>query len=181
MSKRAVLQILLLLFVVLFSLSGYLLIRHLLQLPFRATNDTLHETKAPITLDFLIPAQTYLDEKITIGEVIRIRFKRESSTYETFLRTLSDLIPRKYRYIADLVLFLFWSFLFMTFLRVFTFVGYGRAFRVSLVLGGITYYFMPDLSPGRIDDVILVGIPVLIVILRGYAHRRKKGKITMSD
>jgi hypothetical protein len=176
MGKRIILQVLLLLFFVSFCLGGYLLIRNSLQLPFRPTNDALHKKNSPITLDFLIPAKTYLNEKITISEVIKIRFRKEATTYERTLNILSDLIPAKYRYIADLILYLFWSFLFMTFLRIFTFMGYGKALLASLFLGGCTYYFMPDFTFGKIDDIIFIFIPLIFIFLRLYIVRGKQRK-----
>jgi hypothetical protein len=176
MGKRIILQVLLLLFFASLCFSGYLLIRNSLQLPFRPTNDTLHNKNSPVTLDFLIPSKTYLNETITIGEVVKIRFRKEATTYERTLNILSDLIPAKYRAIADLILYLFWSFLFMTFLRIFTFMGYGRALMASLFLGGCTYYFMPDFTFGKIDDIIFIVIPLIFIFLRLYIVRWKQKK-----
>ncbi|MGB5992448.1 MAG: hypothetical protein WBG61_09005, partial [Desulfobacterales bacterium] len=42
--------------------------RKILSLPFRQTNDLLHEQGFPLTLDFLIPAGRYIDETITVKE-----------------------------------------------------------------------------------------------------------------
>ena len=70
--------------------------------------------------------------------------------------------------------FLFKIILFMTFFRVFTFMGYGRALRGSLLLGGLVYFFMPDFSPEKINDTIFIGIPLSIIILRTYMSRRMK-------
>ena len=53
-------------------------------------------------------------------------------------------------------------------------MGYGRAFRGSLFLGGCAYYFMPDFSPGKGDDIFFVGVALLIIIIRAYLHHRKK-------
>ncbi len=172
--RRFALQIALLLVLASLCLGGYLIARHTLKLPFRPTNDALHQKGSEFTLDFLIPAGTYLDERITIGEVIQIRFKKEKSIYERVIRALSDLIPPRYRLFADLLLFCFWFFCFMALSRVFTFMGYGRSLRASLLLGGITYYFMPDFSPGRLDDVVFLGVPLLIIALRIYLLRRKE-------
>jgi len=103
-----------------FCISGFFLVKHTLQLPFRSTNDALHKKGSAFNLDFLIPSGSYLDEKTTIGEVIEIRTKKEASLYDKMVRTFSDLIPVRYRYPADILLFLFWSLSFMTFFRVFT-------------------------------------------------------------
>lgn len=171
--KGTILQILLLALLASLCLGGYLALNRCLQLPFRTTNDALHEEGFPINLDFLIPAGTYIDEKMTIGEVIRIRYKTKATIDERILQNVSNLVPRRYRFLADLGLFLFWSFLFMTFLRVFTFAGYGRALRMSLFLGACTYYFMPDFSPGKMDDALFMAAALLIIFFRAFVHHRK--------
>jgi hypothetical protein len=172
--RRFTLQLLLLLLLTSLCLCGYLTARHILKLPFRPTNDALHQRGSEFTLDFLIPAGTYLDERITIGEVIQIRFKKEKSIYERVIRAIAGLIPPRYRLFADLLLFCFWFFCFMALFRVFTFMEYSRALRASLLFGGITYYFMPDFSPGRLDDVVFLGVPLLIIALRIYLLRSKE-------
>ncbi len=175
--KRVMVQGLVLILLGGVCLSGYLLARHLLQSPFRKTNDALHQKKSPINLDFLIPGGTNIDEKMTIKEVIDARFKKKAGIVETTLKSLSNLIPRNYLYLADFILFVSWVFLYLTFIRVFTFAGYGRALRVSLFLGGCTYYFMPDFSPGKTDDVLVVSAVLLILAARTYLfHRRKRIK-----
>ncbi|MEJ2024687.1 MAG: hypothetical protein P8Y00_06690, partial [Deltaproteobacteria bacterium] len=164
---------------------GYRVVTHILSLPFRPTNDTLHEERSPVNLDFLIPAGVHIDDKMTIREVMEIRFHRSTGWYEAVLVRVSEMVPRDYRYAGDAILFLFWTFLFLMFLRVFTFLGYGRALRVSLLLGGCTYYFMPDFSPGKIDDGtdfspgkiddgIFLGLAILIMVLRIVVSSRKK-------
>ena len=172
--KRMVFQGIILLLLASLCLSGYLLVRHILRLPFRSTNDALHKRESAFNLDFLIPSGTYLDEKITIGEVIKLRISKEKPFYDRVLRAFFDLIPPGYRYLADLFLFFFWLLCFMTFFRVFTFMGYGRALRGSLLLGGVTYYFMPDFSPGRNDDIAFIGLPLFIILLRMYILRLKE-------
>ena len=172
--KRAISQIILLLVLAAICLAVYLIAGHILKLPFRSANDALHQKNAAFTLDFLIPEGTYIDEKMTIGEVIKIRARKETSLYETVIRSAADLVPARYRYGADIILFLFWTLLFMIFFRLFTFTGYGRALRASLLLGGLVYFFLPDFSPGKIDDAILVAIPFLIIFIRTYLSRRRK-------
>ncbi|MBW1997897.1 MAG: hypothetical protein JRJ29_08015 [Deltaproteobacteria bacterium] len=176
--KKTIAQALLLLLLVSILGGSFLAVRHFLQLPFRATNDALHKKGSAFTLDFLIPSGTHIDEKMTIGQVIRIRFKKESSFYERVLRALSEQIPQRYRYTADLFLFLFWCFLFMTFLRVFTFMGYARTLRTSLLLGGLTYYFMPDFTPGKKDDALFIGFALLIIVIRFILRRRRKNSFS---
>ena len=161
---------------IVFCLVAALVVNHLLNLPFRSTNDALHEKKSSFTLDFLIPASTHIDDKATIREVIRTRTAKETSTYEGMLQAITEIVPNKFLYLADLILFLFWAFLFMTVLRVFTFVGYSRALRISLLLGACVYYFMPDLSPGRIDDGFFILVAALMIVLRVILKRRRKKK-----
>jgi hypothetical protein len=62
---------------------------------------------------------------MSIQDVITIRLQQETSTFKTTLRSLSDLILFRYRLLFDLVLFLFWTFLWITFFRVFMFMKYG--------------------------------------------------------
>ena len=73
-------------------------------LPFRATNDALHKQEAPITLDFLIPGGTHIDDKMTIGQVIRIRFEKPKGRMNNFIKKISKQIPFKYRFLGTLVL-----------------------------------------------------------------------------
>lgn len=174
--KKTILQIVLLCMLASALLGGYFFVRHVLALPFRATNDALHKEESPVNLDFLIPAGVNIDEKMTIREVMAVRFKKGAGIYERLVKSITGLVPRKYVYLGDTLLFIFWTFLYLTFLRVFTFAGYGRALRVSLLLGGCTYYFMPDFSPGKIDDGVFVGLALLIMATRGYLSSRKKRK-----
>jgi len=178
--RKAISQIILLLVLAAICLVVFLIGEHILKLPFRSANDALHRKNAPFTLDFLIPGGTYIDEKTTIGDVIKIRAQKETSLYEAVVRSAAGLVPPRYRYAANLILFLFWTFLFMSFLRVFTFMGYGRALRASLLFAGLVYFFLPDFSPGKIDDAIFVASPFLIIILRGYVSRRSKNTARQS-
>jgi hypothetical protein len=174
--KKGTIQLILVFFLVFLCGAGFLLGRHLVQLPFRSANDALHRESAPFTLDFLIPGGAYVDEKTTIGDVIRIKLKKSGSPFDTFLRTVSDQIPPRYRCLGNALLFFFWTLCFLSFLRVFTLMGYGRALRTSLLFGGITYYFMPDLSPGSGDDVVFLLFPILIILIRFYLVRRNRDK-----
>jgi hypothetical protein len=174
--KKGAFQLILLLFLACLCAGGFFLGKHLAQLPFRASNDALHKEGALFTLDFLIPGGTYVDEKATIGDIIKIKLTKTGGPFDTFFRTLSDQIPPQYRYLCNVLLFFFWTLCFMSFLRVFTFMGYGRALRVSLLLGGIVYYFMPDLSPGYSDDIFFVLFPILIILVRAYLVQRNRDK-----
>jgi len=175
--RKSIAQIILLVALIFLCVAGGLIVKHILDLPFRSANDQLHAMKAPITLDFLIPGGTYVDEKMTIGEVIRVQTGNKVSTYEQMVDSLSRFIPLSYIVIADLVMFLFWSFMFMTVIRVFTFAGYGRALRTSLFLGGVVYYFMPDFTPGSLDDAAFVVFPLLIIVSRAVSRHRKRNSM----
>jgi hypothetical protein len=131
----------------------YLAYQKGMSLPFRATNDYLHQRNAPITLDFLIPGGTYIDEKMTIGEVARLRLAQPQDRVKQAVRHLSEMVPLKYRLLGAAVFYLFWVLLFLAFLRVFTWARYTTALAASFFLGALVYFFMPDLVVGRWDDV----------------------------
>jgi len=92
-AKRAISQVILILALASLCFIEFFFVQHILQLPFRPANDALHKDGAAMTLDFLIPGGTYLDEKVTIGEVIKIRLRKTSGPFEKVLQPLSDLIP----------------------------------------------------------------------------------------
>lgn len=172
--RKLILQLVLLLgaaFLVFGAVQGW---QAVMKIPFRAANDALHEKDAALTLDFLIPAGTYIDKKITVGEVLKARLAKKSSPFDAVARALSEQIPTTYRWLGNVLLYFFWSFCILTLLRLFTFMGYARALRTSLFLGGITYYFMPDFSPYPWEDFVVVAFPVVLIILRFYWVRRKK-------
>ena len=178
--KKFIPQLVLLSIFLILFLSGCIIVKHVLQLPFRATNDALHENEAFINLDFLIPAGTHINEQMTIGQVMKIRLDKKTSPFEKMLHSLSQLISPQYRYLANVLLFCFWSFLFMTFLRVFTFMGYGRSIRLSFVIGAFVYYFMPDFSPGSYDDIFFILVALSIIGIRVYIRRKKRRRIFKS-
>ncbi|MFZ3049021.1 MAG: hypothetical protein WA151_24145 [Desulfatirhabdiaceae bacterium] len=174
MKKNTAQIILLLLLLVVFCFGIFLLVRDALQLPFAQTNESLHKRGSAFTLDRLIPAGTYIDGAMTIQDVMAIRLQQETSSFRDAFDSLTDLIPYPYRLIADLIQFCFWTFLWMVFFRIFTFMGYGRALRSSLLMGGILYYFMPDFSPGKMDDALFLFVPILIISIRGYLNRKNR-------
>ena len=115
MQKRSIYQGILLILLASGCIIGFLFVKHILQLPFRQTNDALHKKGSAVTLDLLIPSGTYIDDTMTIGEVVKIRTKKKTSFYDALLKSIADLIPAPYRYVADFIVFLFWSFLFPNF------------------------------------------------------------------
>lgn len=178
--RKTILQFLLLLIFASLCIGGYLLVHHVLSLPFRSTNDALHKSDSAINLDFLIPAGTYIDEKMTIKQIIHMRFEKHDAFYEKALEGFLKNIPVTYRYLTSLVTFLFFAFSFMAFFRVFTFMGYGRAIRTSLLFAGIIYYFLPDIIHGITDDLFFFCFPVLIIVLRMVVLRKKRKKRTLA-
>ena len=143
-------------------------------MPFRATNDALHKQEAPITLDFLIPGGTHIDDKMTIGQVIRIRFEKPKGRMNNFIKKISKQIPFKYRFLGTLALYLFWTFLFLIFFRIFTWMRYVPALSISFFAGSLVYFFMPDLVLGRIDDVGFLGWAIAFAGAGWWYARRKK-------
>ena len=172
--RKLMLQLILLLAAALLVLGAMQGWQRVMKIPFRAANDALHEKDAALTLDFLIPAGTYIDKKITIGEVLKIRLAKKSSPFHAAALALSEQIPSTYLWLGNLLLYFFWSFCILTLLRLFTFMGYARALRTSLFLGGITYYFMPDFSPYPWEDLFFVSGPLVLIILRFCWVRRKR-------
>jgi hypothetical protein len=152
----------------------YLISHKILSLQFRAANDALHRQQAPISLDFLIPGGTYVDEKMTIGEVLKIRIQKPEERFDSFLRKFSQSIPHKYLLLGTMILYLFWTFIFLVFFRIFTWIGYSMALSISFFAGSLVYFFMPDLMFGRIDDVVFLGWAIAFAVAcRWYSKRRR--------
>jgi Fe2+ transport system protein B len=163
-----------LLFLVIGAGTVYLISHKILSMEFRAANDALHKEEAPITLDFLIPGGTYVDEKMTIEEVLKTRLQKPEKKLDSFVRKLSDIIPHKYLLLASMILYLFWTFIFLVFFRIFTWIGYSVALSISFFAGSLVYFFMPDLLFGRTDDVVfLVWAVIFAAACRWYSKRRR--------
>jgi len=152
----------------------FILCQKVFSMPFRAANDALHKQEAPITLDFLIPGGTHIDDKMTIGQVIRIRFEKPKGRMNNFIKELSKQIPFKYRFLGTLALYLFWTFLFLIFFRIFTWMRYALALTISFFAGSLVYFFMPDLILGRIDDMGFLGWAIACAGAGWWYARRKK-------
>ena len=163
-------------FLIVSMASAYFLISKGLALPFRQTNDMLHQMDSPVTLDFLIPAGFHIDQKVTIGEVIQQRFHKPGNRLTLALAKISESVPAKYRYTGTVILYFFWTLLFLVFCRLFTWMAYASALRMSFLFGAIVYFFMPDLIVGKVDDgIFLIWAVALMVIAQGL-RRRKTGK-----
>ena len=156
----------------------YVTFHKVLSMPFRATNDTLHQQEAVITLDFLIPGGTHIDEKMTIGEVISIRFEKPKGRLNKLVQQISESIPLKYRLLGTAVLYLFWTFLFLVFFRIFTWMRYVGALSFSFLAGALVYFFMPDLVLGKVDDAVFWGWAIAFAVARWWY--RKRGKLRAS-
>ncbi|MDH3356420.1 MAG: hypothetical protein OET81_02760 [Desulfobacteraceae bacterium] len=147
--------------------------RKILSLPFRQTNDLLHEQGFPLTLDFLIPAGLYIDETITVKEILHSRLHKPGKRVHLFLSKISESIPVKYRVTATTVFYLFWTLLFLVFFRIFTWMRYTTALFISFFFGATVYFFMPDFIMGKIDDSIFLGWALTLLGLRWWIKRRK--------
>ncbi|HAY38684.1 MAG TPA: hypothetical protein DCY53_04665 [Desulfobacteraceae bacterium] len=148
--------------------------RKILSLPFRQTNDLLHEQGFPLTLDFLIPAGLYIDETITVKEVLYHRLHKPGQKAHLFLSKITESIPVKYRIAATAVFYLFWTLLFLVFFRIFTWMRYTTALFISFLFGATVYFFMPDFIMGKIDDSIFLGWALTLLGLRWWTKRRKQ-------
>ena len=147
--------------------------RKILSLPFRQTNDLLHEQGSPLTLDFLIPAGRYIDETITVKEILHYRLHKPGNRLHLFLSKVSESIPVKYRATATTVFYLFWTLLFLVFFRIFTWMRYTTAVFISFLCGAAVYFFMPDFIMGKIDDSIFLGWALTLLGLRWWTKRKK--------
>jgi hypothetical protein len=147
--------------------------RKILSLPFRQTNDLLHEQGFPLTLDFLIPAGLYIDETKTVKEILHYRLNKPSKKFHLFLSKVSESIPVKYRITATTVFYLFWTLLFLVFFRIFTWMRYTTALFISFFFGATVYLFMPDFIMGKIDDSIFLGWALTLLGLRWWTKRKK--------
>jgi hypothetical protein len=146
--------------------------RKILSLPFRQTNDMLHKNDFPLTLDFLIPAGFYIDEKITVKEVLYHRFREPGQKAHFFLSKIAESIPVKYRIAATTVFYLFWTLLFLVFFRIFTWMRYSTALMLSFFLGAAVYFFMPDFIMGRIDDGVFLAWGLTLFSLWWWKKRK---------
>ncbi len=151
----------------------YIGFRKILSLPFRQTNDLLHAQGFPLTLDLLIPEGRYIDETMTVKEVLHYRLHKPSKKYHLFLSKVSENIPVKYRVTATTVFYLFWTLLFLVFFRIFTWMRYTTALFISFLFGATVYFFMPDFIMGKIDDSIFVGWALALLGLRWWMKRKK--------
>ncbi|GMQ79775.1 MAG: hypothetical protein BMS9Abin03_212 [Thermodesulfobacteriota bacterium] len=146
--------------------------RKILSLPFRQTNDLLHEQGFPLTFDFLIPEGLYIDETITVKEILHYRFHKPGKRVHLFLLKVSESIPVKYRITATTVFYLFWTLLFLLFFRIFTWMRYTTALFISFFFGATVYFFMPDFIMGKIDDSIFLGWALTLLGLRWWLKRK---------
>ena len=152
----------------------YLGSRKILSLPFRQTNDLLHEKDFPVTLDFLIPAGFYIDEKMTVQEVLYHRLHNPGQQAHLFLSKVAESIPVKYRITATTIFYLFWTLLFLVFFRIFTWMRYSTALMWSFLLGALVYFFMPDFVLGKFDDGVFLA---WALALFGFRWLRKRNSV----
>jgi hypothetical protein len=111
---------------------------------------------------------------MTIGEVLQIRLKKPEERFDSFLRKFSESIPQKYLLLGTIILYLFWTFIFLVFFRIFTWISYSVALSISFFAGSLVYFFMPDLIFGRIDDVLFLGWAIAFAVAcRWYSKRRR--------
>lgn len=150
----------------------YMGFHKILSLPFRQTNDFLHEKDFPFTLDFLIPAGFYINEKITVKEVLYHRLYKPDQKAHFFLSKVTESIPVNYRLTVTTVFYLFWTLLFLVFFRIFTWMRYTTALMLSFLFGAVVYFFMPDLVMGKIDDTVFLAWALTLLGLRWWIKRK---------
>jgi hypothetical protein len=152
----------------------YIACEKALSLPFRGTNDVLHKQESPVTLDFLIPAGIHIDEKMTIGQVAALRLEKRGNRLNAFVVKISECIPARYRLLGTVTVYLCWTFLFLVFFRLFTWMRYVTALATSFLCGAVVYFYMPDLMIGRLDDIgFLMWAGAFLVTLRWHSKRKR--------
>lgn len=171
---KILLSVISLLCFIIASAAVYLTLQKILSMPFRSTNDALHKQGAPITLDSFIPAGTHIDEKMTIGQVVRMRFERPRGRFNHFIQMVSESIPLKYRFWGAMILYLFWTLLFLIFFRIFTWIRYIVALSISFFAGSVVYFFMPDFILGRVDDVVFLAWAISFAAAGWWFSRGRK-------
>ena len=154
----------------------YFSCQKIFSMPFRSTNDALHKEGAPITLDSLIPGGIHIDEKMTIGQVVRMRFEKPRGRFNRFIQRISKSIPLKYRFLGAMVLYVFWTFLFLVFFRIFTWIRYIVALGISFLAAALVYFFMPDFILGKVDDVGFLGWAITFAVAGWWFSKRRKFK-----
>lgn len=157
--------------------SLYLGYQKIMSLSFRQTNNFLHAHGAPVTLDFLIPKGRHIDDKITVKEVLYQRFGQPYTKLNLFFSKASENMPLKVLVAETIVLYLFWTFLFLVFFRIFTWMRYASVWLISFLLGAGLYFFMPDFIHGRIDDGIFLGWAIALIGLRFLVRRKSVEEI----
>jgi hypothetical protein len=175
-SRKALRTVAALLMIFLFISGCYFVSARLLALPFRKTNDLLHQQKAPLTLDFLIPAGTYIDEKMSIEEVMGLRLRNPNNKINTIIEKVSQAIPTKYRMLGTGMLYFFWVFVSFSFFRIVTWMRYATALAAAFLAGAFMYYFMPDLVAGKMDDAIFAGWALFFAMLLKWRRKRLKNQ-----
>jgi hypothetical protein len=175
-SSKALRTIIALIIIFIFVSGCYVVSKQLLALPFRETNDLLHQQNAAFTLDFLIPGGTYIDEKMSIEEVIRLRFRTPSNKIDRVIEKISQAIPAKYRILGTGMLYLFWVMVSLSFFRIVTWMRYATALSAAFLAGAFMYYFMPDLMAGKMDDAAFAGWAVCFATLLKWRRKRSKGR-----
>lgn len=150
-------------------------VNHALGQPFNAVNQALHARGASVNLDFLIPGRFYIDDQMTIGQVIAKNFEQKKGLWVRLFDATIGLIPRPWLIGFNVFIFFFFMMLFMIFFRLFTLMRYSRCLGLSLLCAGLIYFYLPDFNPGRADDAVALGGPVLVLLLGwGLSRRRKR-------
>jgi hypothetical protein len=104
--------------------------------------------------------------------VVRHRFQKPKGTITTLLTKISETVPARYRYVATTLLYFFWTFLFLVFFRIFTWMGYALALRISFLCGAMVYLFVPDLVVGWLDDAVFVAWPIVLFVTANRLRKR---------
>ncbi len=82
--------------------------------------------------------------------------------------------------ILRVAMFVFFILIFMTFFRIFTFMGYFRSVRAAVFCAAVLYALLPNPTGELWDEILFLAIAVALIVIRAtwvqHKRRRKKSK-----
>jgi hypothetical protein len=114
---------------------------------------------------------------MTIRNVLRHRVQKPQTRIARLVEKISQILPVRYRILTTVILYGFWTFLFLVFFRIFTWMRYVTASVFAFLCGAVVYFFMPDMIMGRLDDTaVLFWSAAFMAVVRYGRRARKRSK-----
>lgn len=148
-----------------------------LNLNFKKTHDFLAKHDLGWITETIYPHPKLVGPEFTIGQVISERWKTRLTWLEQAAVKVDEMIGLRMQIILRVVFWLWLCFVFMTFFRVFTFMGYTRSLRTALFMGALFYAMLPNPTRTTWDEYTFLSIGAGIILLRFIwvrSRRRKK-------